>query len=405
MDTSTSPAARPLTVVDVPLGPSVLDRVLPAVEAALSGGPAILPVPEQPAPVRAALIAAMQPSRPVEPVEHDWIAFVVPTSGTTGEPKGVLLGAASVAAAADATHSRLGGSGRWLLALPATNVGGLMVLARSVVARTEPEALDLADGFRPDAFAAAADRVFRGAERRRYTALVPLQLAVVLDAGGGALEALRTFDAVLVGGSSTPPGLLDRARSAGVRVVTTYGMTETCGGCVYDGVPLDGVRVETSGDGRIRVAGPMLAGGYRLQPELTARVFVDGWFTSSDIGRVEQSGKLTVSGRVDDVAVSGGVNVPLAAVESLVSTHSGVAAAATVAVPDPSWGERVVAVVVPRDPADPPTLDSIRRYLAGQAPTAYLPKELIVLSSLPRLTDGEVDRHALVTQLLETTRH
>ncbi len=402
MDTSTAPAARPLDVVDVPLGPSVLGRVFPAVEAALSGGPAILPVPEQMTPARAALVAAMQPNRSVEAVDDDRVALVVPTSGSTGEPKGVLLGAAAVRASVEETHSRIGGPGQWLLALPATHIGGLMVLARSVVAGIEPHAVDLAGGFAPQAFAAAARRVLGGAARRRYTGLVPYQLAVVLDAGGGALDALTAFDAVLLGGSSTPPELLDRGLAAGVRVVTTYGMTETCGGCVYDGLPLDGVRVATSGEGRVRIAGPILFHGYRLRPDLTAQVFTDGWFTSSDLGRIDADGRLTVFGRADEVAISGGVNVPLAAVDSLISTHPGVTAVAAVALPDPSWGQRVVAVLVPRDFADPPTLESVRAHLAGHAP-AHLPKELVLVGSLPTLPNGKVDRRALVARLLETT--
>ncbi len=403
MDTSTSAAAQSLDVVDVPLGPLVLGQVLPVVEAALRSGRAILPVPERPATVRDALLAALRPGMPVEAVDDDRVAFVVPTSGTTGEPKGVLLGAAAVAASADATHSRLGGPGRWLLTLPATHVGGLMVLARSVVAETEPDAVDLAGGFGPAPFAVAARRVIRSAARRCYTALVPYQLAVLLDAGGAALETLTAFDAVLLGGSSSTPELLDRARGAGVRVVTTYGMTETCGGCVYDGMPLDGVHVVTSGDGRISIAGPMLAHGYRLQPHLTAQVFADGWFTSSDLGRIDPDGRLTVSGRVDDVAISGGVNVPLVAVDSLIATHPGVTAVAAVALPDPFWGQRVVAVLVPRDPRDPPTLESVRAHMARHAPQAHLPKALVLVPSLPTLSTGKVDRRTLVARLLETT--
>ena len=403
MQTSTSPLARALAVVDVPLGPDVLSRVFPAVHAALSGGPPLLPVPHQPEPVRAALLAGMQPDLPVEAVDDDVVALVVPTSGSTGEPKGVLLGAAAIAASANAAHSRLGGPGRWLLALPGTHVAGLMVLARSVVAGTEPAAVDLTGGFTADEFATATSRFLRRPAARRYTALVPYQLAVLLDAGGAAVDALIAFDAVLVGGSSAPPELLDRARAVGVHVITTYGMTETCGGCVYDGVPLDRVRVELVDNGRIKLAGPVLAHGYRLQPGLTAQAFIAGWFTTSDLGRLDADGRLTVIGRLDDVAVTGGVNVPLPAVDALIATHPGVADVATVALPDPLWGERVVAVVVPREPSNPPTLAAIRLHLTRHAPTAHLPKELALVRSLPKLPNGKVDRRAVANHLLETT--
>jgi o-succinylbenzoate---CoA ligase len=231
---------------------------------------------------------------------------------------------------------------------------------------------------------------------------VPRQLAVILDAGAAALDTLTAFDAVLVGGSRTAPDLLERARAADVRVVRSYGMTETCGGCVYDGVPLDGVTVATSADGRIKITGPVLAHGYRLRPELTTQAFVDGWFVSADLGRIDDGRGLAVIGRVDDVAVSGGVNVPLAAVDGLLTDHPGVAFAATVALPDPSWGQRLVAVVVPRDPANPPTLESIRAYVSARAPTAHAPKALVLAESLPRLSSGEVDRRRLTASLPTT---
>jgi o-succinylbenzoate---CoA ligase len=403
MDIPTSSATRPLEVVDVPLGPAVVSRLLARVEAALGGGPAMLPVPEHPRRARADLIAAMQPGAPLETVDDDRVSFVVPTSGSTGEPKGVLLGAAAIAALVNATHERLGGPGRWLLALPCTHVGGLMVLARSVIAGTEPAALDLGRGFRPESLVLASRRFLGGTAGRRYTALVPRQLAVVLDTGGAALEALTAFDAVLVGGSSAPPELLDRARAAAVRVVATYGMTETCGGCVYDGVPLRDVSVQISTDGQIKIAGPVLASGYRLQPQLTAQAFADGWFASSDLGSLDSAGRLTVLGRADEVAISGGVNVPLAAVDALLTDHPGAAAGAAVAVPDPRWGQRVVAVLVPTDPSAPPTLESVRAHLARRAPAAYVPKGLVLAASLPMLPNGKVDRRALTASLLETT--
>ncbi|MGH8826967.1 MAG: AMP-binding protein, partial [Jiangellaceae bacterium] len=230
MSTSTPPVAttEQIRAIDVPLGPAVLRRILPAVAAALSGGAAVLPLPADPRPARDAMVAAL---RPRVPLDHDGVALVIPTSGSTGEPKGVLLSADAVRASATATHLRLGGPGSWLLALPATHVAGLMVLARSVVAGTEPVALDLSGGFEPELFAAASVRLFAASSGSRYTALVPRQLGAILDTGDAALAALAGFDAVLVGGSSAGGGLLDRARAAGVTVVTTYGMTETSGGC------------------------------------------------------------------------------------------------------------------------------------------------------------------------------
>jgi len=403
MQSSTSPVTRPLEALRVPLGPAVLRRIFPAVAAALEGGPALLPVPERPTAVRDAMLQTLRPGTPLEDVEGDPVALVVPTSGSSGEPKGVLLGAAALKAAADAAHARLGGPGRWLLALPATHVAGLMILVRSVAAGTQPVAVDLTDGFDPESFAAASVHVLGGTASRRYTALVPHQLGMILDAGGATVDALTAYDAVLVGGSAAAPGLLDRAREAGVRVVTTYGMTETCGGCVYDGFPLDGIRLATTDDGRVRVAGPTLARGYRLRPDLTAEAFADGWFTTADVGRVHPDGRLEVCGRVDDVAVSGGVNVPLAAVDAVVGEHPGVAAVVAVALPDDDWGQRVVAVLVPRDPDHPPTLESVRAHVTRRAPAAHAPKELVVVDELPLLPGGKLDRRGLAAHLLKTS--
>ena len=167
-----------------------------------------------------------------------------------------------------------------------------------------------------EGLAAAAARMPAG--DRRYTALVPTQLVRFLDAEP---DALRGFDAVLVGGAATDPALLARARAEGVRVVTTYGMTETAGGCVYDGAPLDGVRVRVT-DGGVELAGPVLASGYRLDPDATAAAFEGGWFRTRDAGELDAEGRLTVLGRLDDVLISGGVNVAPAAVEAVLREHA-----------------------------------------------------------------------------------
>lgn len=386
---------HPVHTLIIERGGDVPDQVLPVLADALAGGPALLPLPDGPPPLRESVIAAL---RPDEPLDGE-AALIVPTSGTTGEPRGVLLSAAAVRAAAEATHTRLGGPGRWLLALPATHIAGLMVLARSVVAGTAPRALDLRSGFDPEEFVTATGRLGGNLAARRYTSLVPAQLTTLLD-DANATAALAGYDAVLLGGSAAPAALVEHAREAGVNIVTTYGMTETCGGCVYDGVPLDGVSVETRPDeaGRIMLRGPMLATGYRLRPDLTAEAFVDGWFRTSDAGEFS-NGVLEVTGRIDDVVISGGVNVPLAAVDAALATVPGIADAAAVAVDDPRWGQRIVAVAVPADTAQAPTLESVRSAVANIHPAAYVPKELVLVQTLPTLPSGKVDRRALADLL------
>src|SRR5690606_19111066 len=218
----------------------------------------------------------------------------------------------------------LGGPAQWLSALPPTGVGGLQVLVRSIVAGTEP--VVLAD--HPDLESAVA--AMSGA--RRYASLVPTQLFRLVEAGRA--EVLAGFDAVLLGGAAAPRTVLERAAEAGVRVVRTYGMTETCGGCVYDGVPLDGVRLRIEDDGRVAISGPVLAEG------------MGEWLLTNDLGRLDADGRLSVLGRADHVAVSGGVNVPLAAVESTLRDEPGVLDVVVVAQPDPEWGQRVVAYVI-----------------------------------------------------------
>jgi O-succinylbenzoic acid--CoA ligase len=366
----------PRSLLPVAVGAGV-DALLPALSVALDGsGPAVLPLPAE--PVASAVVASL---RPDEPLEYDDTALVVPTSGSTGEPKGVLLSAAALTASATATAARLGGDGRWLLALPPTHIAGLQVLIRSLLAGTAPVVLD-------GDFAAATAVLGSG---RRYTSLVPTQLRRLLDATD-SLAALTTYDAVLIGGAAAPPALVAQALDAGVKVVTTYGMSETSGGCVYDGVPLDGVQVDVV-DGVVRLGGPVLASGYRLRPDLTATSFVDGWFTTNDLGVIEQ-GRVRVLGRADDVVVTGGEKVAPAAVEAALSTHPAVAEAVVVGVPDTEWGQRVVAVVR-LVPGAQLALGDARDHVAAVLSRVAAPRELRIVDAIPQLPSGKPDRAAL----------
>ena len=300
---------------------------------------------------------------------------IVRTSGTSGQPKDVVLSAAALMASARAADARLGGPGRWLLALPTTYVAGLNVLVRSALAGQPPV---VAAGSLAEAAAAMTGR--------RYAALVPTQLHRL--AASGELEALSGFDAVLVGGATLRPALAEQAAAAGVRVVETYGASETCGGCVYDGVPLEGVRVRID-DGRVQLAGDVLFDGYADRPELTAQVLVDGWFATGDLGRMA-NGRLQVLGRADDVAVSGGVNVGLGAVTAALLSMPGIRDAVAVGVPDQEWGSRVVAVV-----AGATDLPAVRDAVAASLPRTWAPRSLVLVDALPLLDTGKIDRLAV----------
>jgi len=306
---------------------------------------------------------------------------VVQTSGSTGAPKQVVLSAPAVRAAAQAGLDRLGGPGTWVLALPVTGVGGLQVLVRSIAGGTEP--VPAADDL--------AGAILGLAPGRAYTSIVPTQLQRLDRAG--RLGVLARLDAVLLGGAAADPDLVRRARSAGVRVVTTYGMTETCGGCVYDGVGLDGVQVRIGPDGRVHLAGPVLFDGYADDPAATAAVLRDGWLRTGDLGRLDQQGRLELLGRVDDRVISGGVNVHLAAVERAVRSHPQVVDAAVTAVGDDEWGSRVVAVLVVSGAV--PSLVALRDHVGAGLPRTWAPRAVRVISALPRLPGGKVDRLAV----------
>lgn len=398
-DNGQMPKARDLQPLPVPPGTGALD-VLPALTRALDGdGPALLPVAAGNAEEAQRLVAALADGSPLAGAEDhpdDPTALVIATSGSTGTPKGVLLPASALRASAEATHRRLGGPGHWLLAMPAHHVAGIQVLVRALLAGTSPHAADTSAGFRPDRFAEAASQVL-AADGPHYTALVPTQLSRLLDAGGDGLATLRKFDAVLLGGAATPPALLRRARDCGIGVTTTYGMSETSGGCVYDGQPLDLAKVHIDGEtGPIRLAGPMLARGYRHQPAAVA--FTDGWFRTGDLGRW-RGDRLEVLGRTDDMIITGGVNVAPLAVERVLTEQDGVREACVLGVPDQEWGQAVVAAVVPADPADPPAPHALRTAVRERLGAAATPKRVAFLAELPLRGPGKPDRRALAARL------
>lgn len=342
---------RALQPVEAVAGP----ELYAALSRALDGsGPAVLPVSTDPAERTRVLDAV----RPEDGLEDEDVCLVVPTSGSTAAPKGVLLTAACLEASAEAAVTFLGGPGRWWLPLPVTHIGGLQVVLRSLAAGHEPS---------------------NDPEGCRYGSLVPTQLLRMLDD-----PRLAALDAVLLGGAAASPALLAQAQQRGIRVVTTYGMTETSGGCVYDGTPLPGVTVDV--EDRIRLSGAVVAKGYRSGERF------EGSFTTSDLGELLPDGTLRVLGRADDVVVTGGEKVVPLAVEQALAEHPSVVDVAVVGHPDPEWGQRVVAFVTLKGPL---SLEEAREAVRTRVSRVAAPRELRVLDALPLLPGGKVDRRAL----------
>jgi len=391
-------AGRPLHALLLPPAAGA-GRLLDALAAALDGtGPAILPLDPRLPPARVAdLLHAFSPTavetheaaerthpttssvRPAGSgpgLPHE-VAVVIATSGSTGEPKGVQLSAAALVHSARASLNRLGArpGERWLCPLPTSHIAGLGVLVRSLVAGTAPVVTD------------RLDPMELGAPGCAFVSLVPTQLRRMLDAGAD----LAAFRAILAGGAAVPASLLAEARACGARVVTTYGMSETCGGCVYDGVPLDGVQVRTGVDGQIRIGGPVVFSGYRNRPDLTAAALDNGWFVTSDVGHLGAGGRLTVRGRADEMINTGGEKVAPAEVAAILAGCPGVREAIVFGEPDPQWGERVTAAVVPIDPAAPPNLAQLRAAVRRRMPSYAAPKALILVPELPLLPSGKPD--------------
>lgn len=341
-----------------------------ALAEAFAGRQVVAPLPRQ-----AAVLTVLRPDLPVTEAES---GVLVATSGSTGDPKAVMLSSAAVLASVAATHARLGGAGDWVCVLPTHHVAGMMTVARAVASghRVRFAASDLSDLPRP--------------ESRSYLSVVGAQLHRATT-DPTLLARLRDYAAVLVGGSAVAPRLLEQVREAGVRLVTTYGMAETCGGCVYDGIALDGVRVGFAGE-RITLGGPMAFSGYRLEPDLTSQVLDGDTVLTSDRGRLAD-GRLQVTGRVDDIVISGGVNVDLAQAQRVSDAVLGPPEAGgpvLLAIEDERWGRRIVAVTVAE-----PDLAAVAERLRERLGPAALPRELRRVAALAYTPTGKIDRRAL----------
>ena len=370
---------RPL-VLEPRLHPDDVATLLAAAarEAPVALVPAALAAEE-----RARLRAAIPPAVP-EPV-----GAILFTSGSTGRRKAVLLDRGALAASAAATGAALTwqDDDRWLAALPLAHIGGLAVLVRSLLARRTAALLDPAPRFEP---AALARQLVR--DRITLVSLVPTMLARLLD-HDPAWRPPPHLRAVLLGGAAAPPSLLERARARGVPVLPTYGMTETCSHVALGGRLVPGAEVAIQGE-RIAVRGPMLLRGYAPPDHAPPALDPDGWFVTADRGRIEPDGRLTVLGRADEVIVTGGAKVDPVQVEAVLVAVPGVAAACVFGLPDPAWGERVVAALV-ASPEGPPPREVLDRALRDRLGRHERPRQLAFLPELPLAPSGKLDRRAV----------
>ena len=321
------------------------------------------------------------------------LALVVTTAGTGGRPKLVELTRKSVGTAVGLSFAALGPavgqialdpSEPWVSCLTPAHVGGLLVLLRGLIFGSPVTVLERFD------VGTLVDLAPPGA----HVALVPALLRRLVASN----VDLSRFGLLLVGGAAVDDELRIETVARGARVVTTYGLTETCGGIAYDGRLFDDAQARIAADdlGMIELRSPTLMDGYRADPSATANAFtIDGWLRTGDAGAIDDDGRLTVHGRTDDAIRTGAETVWPQEVESVLEDHLKVADVAVAGKPDPDWGQHVTAFVVPTDPEDPPTIDELRDYAAARVARFKAPKELVLLKELPRTPGGKLRRNAL----------
>jgi O-succinylbenzoic acid--CoA ligase len=384
-----------LRVVDA----SDVAAVMTALRAAINGGPALLPKD-----FRAVRGGSSQESALLTEVPAS-VSVVIETSGSTGTPKRVALSEAALTASGHAAHDRLGGPGQWLLALPLTYIAGISVLVRSLLAETEPVVLP-SGHFDPSYF---IEHVLQMTDARRYTSLVPVQLARLVEYAEeeeSARGVMGRLDAILLGGQALDPALAARAQQLGWNVVATYGSSETAGGCVYDGIALDGVgaRIGNPATREVWLSGVTLAEGYLRDDALTAEHFVVDsdvrWYRTGDAGDLTD-GVLTITGRLDRVLISGGLKISLDAVEAAARAVSGGESTVAVSVPDSEWGQRPALVLagITASPERDALDDGLYEAIVAAMGRAAAPRVIHHVATMPRLTNGKVDLVA-ITQIL-----
>lgn len=383
-------AALPLRVVDVEPGLGGLDAVSAALTARLDAdGPPFALVPQVSRHVTAEYARMIVDAvRPGEPIDVPDTAIVVATSGSTGIPRGVSITRANLRAAVQASWERIDGLREcaWVIALPMTSIGGFGALVRAHLAGTTLHALPSIGGSAPFDPSALVELPVR---EPFAISLVPTQISDIL-ASHDATAWLARATAVMVGAAAMPADLAKRARDAGIRLVTTYGMTETTGGCVYDGVPLPGVTVDIV-DGVLEIESAQVAAGYRDASGGFSGNAPHRRFRTTDRGEW-RDGRIVILGRIDDVVTVNGVNVSLGAVEAVARTAFGVRDVAVVAVPDTRRGHRIVAFV---ELADPVPLRAIAPLVVERLGGAARP-EIMPVDALPHLPNGKIDRRTLV---------